>query len=263
LLAALISSAAAETPTSFGAVCDVKDFSGGASWSAGGTLFIPNHGITPTAADVNKKLLIYGAGTGGASYVGTITGVSGSAWSVSPSIPQAPNLRFVDGAVVMTSQSGVGSYVPGDTITPAGGATTGGSATLLTVKWTKVASATVAAGGSGGYNGSQTVTGTTGKGIPFKASVTVSGGAIAAVNSSSFSGYYSQNPTTLTSEPVTGANLTGARLNLKMGVAQVLVTNQGGYSSSPSNPVSQGSTSGSGTGATFNLTMDLTSVLRH
>jgi len=98
------------------------------------------------------------------------------------------------------------------------GYTTGGAAlSTLTDNW-YVASATVAAGGSGGTNGTQTVTGTTGAGTLFQASVTVSGNAITAVLSIVTAGAYTTLPTNALAEPVTGASLAGAQLNLNMGV---------------------------------------------
>ena len=83
-----------------------------------------------------------------------------------------------------------------------------------------VANPTIAAGGSGGTNGTQTVTGTTGTGTKFQASVTVAGGAITAVLSVTVAGVYTAMPSSLAAEPVTGASLTGAQLNLSacMGV---------------------------------------------
>lgn len=144
-------------------------------------------------------------------------------------------------------------YAPGDGVTLAGGTYT--SAATLRVTQTKVVAATVAAGGSGGSNGTQTVTGTTGTaGIGktrFSASVTVSGGAITAVNSITVAGGYITNPTDITQEPVTGASLTGAKLNLTMGADAFQVQTQGIYSRFPTSPVSQASTTGTGTGATF------------
>ncbi len=86
---------------------------------------------------------------------------------------------------------------------------------------------TVAAGGSGGTNGTQTVTGTTGTGTKFQASVTVAGGAITAVLSVTVQGVYTALPSTLAAEPVTGASLSGAQLNLTgcMGVVSYTVSN--------------------------------------
>jgi hypothetical protein len=158
------------------------------------------------------------------------------------------------GSVVIATAGGSSthSYVPGDTATLTGGTFT--TATVLTVATTGVTSATVAAGGTGGTNGTQTVTGTTGTGTKFTALVTVAGNAITAVLSITLAGAYTVNPTTLTAEPVTGASLTGATLNLNMGIVSATITTPGVYTVAPTNPVAQGSSSGAGTGATFTLT---------
>lgn len=84
------------------------------------------------------------------------------------------------------------------------------------VKHFSVQNAAVKAGGSGGTNGTQTVTGTTGTGTKFQASVTVTSGAISAVGSITTAGDYTVLPTALDAEPVTGAGLTGATLSLAM-----------------------------------------------
>lgn len=167
------------------------------------------------------------------------------------------------GITIGTAQSGAGSYAPGDTVTLAGGsAPLGFSAGILNVTHTQVVSATVAAGGSGGTPGTQTVTGTTGTGTKFQASVTVSGGgAVTAVLSITVAGDYTVNPTVLTAEPVTGASLTGAELNVKMGVLTATRNTAGVYSVVPSNPVAQASTTGSGTGATFNVQWEVSGML--
>jgi hypothetical protein len=78
-----------------------------------------------------------------------------------------------------------------------------------------VQTASVNAGGTGGTTGTQTVTGTTGTGTKFQASVTVTAGAISAVLSVTVAGSYSVLPT-LNGEPVTGASLSGATLNLAL-----------------------------------------------
>ncbi len=92
-----------------------------------------------------------------------------------------------------------------------------------------VLSAAVLAGnaGTGGTNGTQTVTGTTGTGTRFQASVTITSGVITAVNSISVPGLYTASPTNPASEPVTGAGLTGAILDLTMGgvATQVMAAN--------------------------------------
>lgn len=77
---------------------------------------------------------------------------------------------------------------------------------------TYVTSATVGAGGSGGTNGTQTVTVVGGTGTAATLSVTVSGGAITAILSVISGGFYSIFPSNPAS--VTGASLTGATVNL-------------------------------------------------
>jgi hypothetical protein len=146
------------------------------------------------------------------------------------------------------------AYVPGDTITLTGGTETANI--VLAVATTKVVSATVDAAGTGGTPGTATVTGTTGTGTKFQATVTISGGgAISSVDAIAVAGSYSANPTSIAHEPVTGGGLTGARLAVVMGVSTVTLVDPGDYSADPANPVSQGATSGSGVNATFTLTV--------
>lgn len=164
-------------------------------------------------------------------------------------------VTFAVGATSATTNLGGVSavYAPGDTVTLTGGTETANA--VVTVDTTTVVSATVAAGGAGGTPGAQTVTGTTGTGTKFQANVTVSGGgAVTSVNSITVGGSYTANPAAPAMEPVTGASLTGAQLNVVLGPATVHVSTHGSYSAVPANPVAQGATSGSGLGATFNLT---------
>jgi hypothetical protein len=143
-------------------------------------------------------------------------------------------------------------YIPGQTIVPAGG--TQSTPAQLTITETQVVSATVHSAGSGGTNGTQTVTGTTGTGTKFTALVTVSGGGIAAVLSITLGGAYTANPSSLTDEPVTGASLSGAALSVVMGCYAVSVTGGGIFTANPVGATfTQTSTSGFGTGATFAL----------
>jgi hypothetical protein len=189
------------------------------------------------------------------------------------------------------------NYVPGETLTLVGGTQT--TAPTATVASTKVVSATITSPGSGGTDGTQTVTGTTGTGTKFQAIVTIASGAITSVNSITTGGAYTVNPTLLTAEPVTGASLTGATLNVVLGVNLVTLVNAGvftanaasftstasgsgagatfntivygvnevsigttagDYSVLPSNPVAQGSTTGTGTGATFTILWGLKGI---
>ena len=151
---------------------------------------------------------------------------------------------------LFASNAGVGVYAPADTIHLTGGTQT--TPAVLSVVTTFVTAAAIASAGSGGTNGSQTVTGTTGTGTKFQAKVTVTGGAIASVDLILVSGLYSVNPTNPAAEPVTGAGLTGATLNLSLGVAGFAISNAGVFTANPpGGTFTQASTSGSGTGAAF------------
>ena len=113
--------------------------------------------------------------------------------------------------------------VPGDTLTMTSGT---GTKPTFKVTATQVVSAAVPGGssGSGGTPGTQTVTGTTGTGTFFTASVTVGGGGqISAVLSILTGGDYTTNPTAIATEPVTGASLVGAELDVVMGVRDVAI----------------------------------------
>lgn len=160
---------------------------------------------------------------------------------------------LANGAVAVAAGTG---YVPAETLTVAGGTTA--DAATLTIATTKVVSATIAAAGAGGTDGSQTVTGTTGTGTRFEAQVTIAGGIITAVDSISVAGSYTVNPTSISNEPVTGASLTGAELAVVMGVDTVTVLNAGEYSALPANPAAV--TGSSGTGATFTVDWGVDSV---
>lgn len=239
-----------------GAKCDVIETASDGSIAASSNSFTST-AITFKASDVGKYIVIAGAGAAGAPLATTITAVSGHTATLAATATTAvPNLSLEDTAVLA---AGTG-YVPAQTITLAGGTHT--TAAITTIDLTQVVSATVAAGGSGGTDGTKTVTGTTGTTIGtggyFTASVTVSGGAITAVlsiNTPAGAGLYSTNPTSLTVEPVTGDSLTGAQLNIVMGVAQAHPTTAGVYSVSAAT-LTQASSSGSGAGATFTATFN-------
>ncbi|HLX18472.1 MAG TPA: hypothetical protein VKS24_25065 [Bradyrhizobium sp.] len=166
---------------------------------------------------------------------------------VLPAVLSVTNTTLV---ALLLNNPGIGNYAPGDTIHLAGG--TQSTPAFVTVQTTKVVSATVAAGGTGGTNGTQTVTGTTGTGTKFQASVTVAGGAITAVLGILVGGDYTVNPTTPATEPVTGASLTGAQLDIVIGVRSITLTNGGVFTANASSGTfTQASSSGTGTGATF------------
>lgn len=169
-------------------------------------------------------------------------------------------LPFSSGVSPFVALAGAGgspshSYVPGDVSTLAGGAFS--LAAQIGINTTQVVSATIVAGGTGGTNGAQTVTGTTGQGgVLFQASVTVAGGAITSVNSITINGVYSTNPTSLTNEPVTGAGLSGAALSVVMGALTGTCQTPGIYSVVPgvTANLAESSSTGAGLGATWAVT---------
>ncbi len=166
------------------------------------------------------------------------------------SVPAVLNVTSTTLVQLQLLSAGSGVYAPADTITLSGG--THSVSSIVTVASTQVVSATVNTAGTGGANGTATVTGTTGTGTKFQANVTISGGGITAVNSITLAGAYTANPTTPSAEPVTGASLTGAKLNLSIGVLTFTITTGGVYTVNPGGATfSQASTTGIGTGATF------------
>lgn len=223
------------------------------------TLTCPSSNFQST--DVGKSISVTGAGTAGATLVTTISGwTSATQITLGTTAVTATPVTFVQG-VAIEPVVGTG-YVPGDTITPAGGTTTINP--LFTVRSTQVKTAATNAAGSGGINGSCTLTGTTG--VPanahFQVTATIAAGAISAIGSIITPGYYTTNPTSIAAEPVTSnCGLTGATLTLTMGTNVVAVTTPGAYSVAPCSPatfgcaavLTQGSTSGAGSGATFQV----------
>jgi len=168
---------------------------------------------------------------------------------LSPAILSVTNTRLVS---LLLNSAGTGVYAPADTINLSGGTMT--TTAVVTVATTQVTGIpTVAAAGTGGTPGTATVTGTTGTGTKFEASVTISaGGMISSVDSLTVAGDYTVNPTTPTAEPVTGGGLSGAQLDIKLGVKTFTISNAGVFTTNaPSGNFTQASTSGSGTGATF------------
>lgn len=151
---------------------------------------------------------------------GMALGRSGASYTIDVPKTFAVNSIAVNaaGTPVVLANSSQNNYYPGDIVYG-----TGVPPGQYKITHTQVLSAAVTAGGSGGTNGVQTVTGTTGTGTNFQASVTVAGGTITAVGSITVAGDYTVNPTNLNAEPVTGASLTGATLAIGVGVLTVTV----------------------------------------
>lgn len=145
-------------------------------------------------------------------------------------------------------------YVPGDLINLAGGVQTVQS--QIIVATTQVVSATIAAAGAGGTDGPAVVVGTTGVGVPFQANVTITGGVITSVDSIAVGGAYSTNPAVPANEPVTGAGLVGAALNVVLGVNGLGISIPGEFTTNaPGGTFTQLATTGVGVGATFNFAL--------
>jgi|GEM_PF-6842706 len=235
---------------SFGAKGDWKQGYTDGAISAGSTAFF-SPGASFAAADAGKAIVLSGAGAAGTGLVTTIAAViDGQHLTLAAAPATAMPQSQVSQWNTVTDQAGAGSYAPGDTLTLVGGT---GTAATATVFATEVHSATVAAAGSGGTDGTCTVSGTSGVTSPFAlftAPVTISGGGISAVNAIADNGVYTANPTLL-GESVAGCGLIGATLNLTMGVLLAVPTGFGDYSTAPTNPAAT-TTSGAGTGATFN-----------
>lgn len=227
--------------------------------SDGGFVTDINATITGATQSNPAVLAISGTGAEAASATSIPTGVSES-YNPLDQVTLAGG-TFTTAAVLQVTNTQLANlavnapgirYVPGNTIHLTGGTQT--TAAVLTVTATQVVSATVQAAGSGGPPGTnQTVSGTTGTGTKFTASVFIDGaGGIGSVNSIIFGGTYTTNPTNLAAEPVSGAGLALSALALTMGVAGVGITNAGVFTvNAPGGTFTQASTSGSGTGATF------------
>lgn len=203
-------------------------------------------GVMTTAAASGGSTATANTGAVAASYApGEIVTLAGGVYS-SPAQITVTNTKLLS-AVINAPGTG---YVPADTLQLTGGVQS--TPAVLTVATTQVVSATIAAAGAGGTNGTQTVTGTTGTGTKFQASVTVAGGIITAVLSITVGGAYTVNPAVPANEPVTGAGLVGAQLSVVLGIRTVTATTPGVFTTNPPGlTFTQASTSGVGTGATF------------
>jgi len=174
-----------------------------------------------------------------------------------PKLPKySPVPALIDDAVgrcygVQPLTPGVGNYIPGDILTLVGG--TASPAAKAIVVETMVVSATIVAAGSGGTNGSTTLTGTTGTfSEAFLLTVTIAGGICTSIDSIKRAGSYSANPTNVLIEPVTNATLTGCTVNVVMGVKTTNLQDPGVYSVVPVAGTTVTATGGTGSGATYN-----------
>ena len=155
-------------------------------------------------------------------------------------------------ATVAAPQSGSGSYAPGDVLTVTGNT---GTEPTFNVTDTEVVSVVINAVGSGGTPGLTTFTGTTGTGTKFQFTATIAGDGTltGATPTLTVAGDYTVNPSSLTSEPITGGSLTGATVTIKMGVKTVTLATAGAISAVGANPLSTTVSPNVGTGCTLNV----------
>lgn len=221
-----------------------------------GSAILTSSSAVFTTADIGKSITIIGAGSSGANLTTTISSVTNSTTVVlaaNASTTISSSNYFGSYAIPVAFGTG---YVPGDTYTPSGG--TNSTAVIYSIYATQVVSAVIKNAGTGGTAGPCILTGTTGTGNKFTINATISNGSVSQINSIISAGFYTTNPTTLSTEPVTcsSAGISGVTLTIVMGVAGAVVSTPGLYTALPTNPVSQSSTSGSGTGATFTAGFD-------
>lgn len=171
-----------------------------------------------------------------------------------PTVLGVTNTKLVNLAVANPGGTTANPYAPGDTINLTGGTQT--TPAVLTVATTRVRGANVVSSGTGG-TGTFTVTGTTGTGTKFQASVTrpsLPGPLI--INAITAGGAYTVNPTTPANEPVTGGGSSGIVLDVDMGVNSFTISNAGVFTANAAGGTfTQASSSGSGLGATFNAAL--------
>lgn len=114
-------------------------------------------------------------------------------------------------------------------------AITGGVTNPTGVLTTKVVTATIVAGGTGGTPGAVTITGTTGTGTPFQATGTINGGGVLTGQLVvTVAGNYSVPVTNIAIEPVTGGALSGCTVSVSLGLLAFTLTGTGsGYTAFP------------------------------
>lgn len=140
-------------------------------------------------------------------------------------------------------------YTIGQVLTALGGT---GTPPTFTVDQLQVASAAINSPGSGGTNGSQVfavATGATGTQPQFNGTVT--GGALASIDSWVTHGDLTTDPPSLTGRAITGAGLVGGTVDVAMGaVGQPTLLSEGTLTDVPLTPTAT-SSSGPGVGATL------------
>ncbi len=146
---------------------------------------------------------------------------------------EAADLSFTTKAIVGTGiVSVIGSGYTSPTVSITGGGGSGAAGTLTT----KVLTATVVSGGTGGTPGAVTLTGTTGTGTKVQCTGTINGsGVLTGALVVTVAGNYTVPITNIAIEPCTAtASLTGATISVSLGLLAFTVSSTGtGYTSYP------------------------------
>jgi hypothetical protein len=234
---------------------DTVTLADGASYTTQTSPAVMN--VITTAASV---LAVNAGGTGGVNGLANVVGSTGVGTKF------IANVSITNGAITtFNSFIQAGAYTTNPTnlaSEPVTGASLVGATLVLgmgvgSLTVNSVATLVINAAGTSGVNGFATLTGTTGVGTKFTANGTISNGILTAVSVIN-SGSYSNNPTLLTAEPVTGGSLVGATLVLTMNAGPSVQNGTGQVITPLANPIVQYRSSGNGVGATFNATYSIT-----
>ena len=157
-------------------------------------------------------------------------------------VPAVNVITAVSVSTAGTGSAGANNYYPNDIVYGTSSPTKG----QYLITHTKVLTATVVSGGTGGTPGAVTITGTTGTGTKFQATGTINGGGVlTGALTVTVAGDYTVNPTNPAVEPVTGGGLSGCTVSLGIGAltVSILVPDV-----STTTPATITPTGGSGTG---------------
>jgi hypothetical protein len=226
-----------------------------------GTILVNAVGVGPSGWTLSN------AGTGGTP--GTYTG-NAFILSVSGALPVPCYFEgTIGGGGSLTSidvfDSGAFGTIPAGTVFNLGGGTTGLTGAQVTITQWMIVPVTPPYGGSsiltaGDYSVAPTnpvsVTGGSGTGAQYTLTFSSGSGSIVSIDGVNLPGMFTVNPTVLSDEPVIDASssgITGAAVNLVMGVLTSAITVAGEYGVPPLSPISEASSSAAGVGASYNL----------
>jgi hypothetical protein len=252
-----------------------EDGGGGLGYIPGDILTVA--GGTGTAGTI----LVNAVGVGAAGWMLSNSGTLGTPGTYTGnvfilSLPFAPGVVlpcYFEGTIgaggdltsINVFHSGSFAVIPAGTVFDLGGGSTGLTGAQVTItQWTIVPSVPPYGGSSimtaGDYTvpppNPASVTGGSGTGAAFTLTYSSGSGSIVSIDGINLFGTFTVNPTVLSDEPVVDASsssITGAAVNLVMGVNTSAITVVGEYAVPPISPISEASSSAAGVGATYNL----------